>query len=144
MSSGVNMRYLAVDYGTKRTGLAICDDEQIIVSPYDVISTDEEIYQKIACIVDENEVGTVIVGFPLNMDGSRGGQTEIVLDFVEDLKEYVDVPVMLQDERLSSFSAEQKFKAANGKRGEKKAKLDAIAAAQILQEFLDKKNRKTD
>jgi len=138
------MRYLAVDYGNKRTGLAICDEQQIIVSPYDVIPTDTQIYQRIVAIVSENEVGTVIVGLPLNMDGSRGRQAELVLDFVEDLKEYIDVPVMLQDERLSSFSAEQKFKAANGKRREKKEKLDALAAAQILQEFLDKKDEKAN
>lgn len=134
------MRYLAVDYGTKRTGLAVCDDEQIIVSPYDVIPTDIAICQTITDTVEKEKIGAIVVGLPLNMDGSRGYQAEIVLDFVEDLKEYIDVPVLLQDERLSSFSAEQKFKLADENRETRKRKIDAVAAAEILQSFLDNKN----
>jgi putative Holliday junction resolvase len=135
------MRYLAVDYGTKRTGLAVCDNEQIIVSPYDVIPTDIAICQTITDTIEKEEIEAVVVGLPLNMDGTKGAQADIVLDFVEDLKEYIDIPIMLQDERLSSFSAEQKFKAADENRKTRKQKIDAIAAAEILQSFLDEKNK---
>jgi putative Holliday junction resolvase len=73
------------------------------------------------------------------MDGSQSAQTKLVLKFAEQLKRHLDIPVHLQDERLSSFGAEQKLAAANFTRGKVKRRLDAVAAAEILSAFLEHK-----
>ncbi len=132
------MRYLAIDYGTKRTGLAICDSDEIIVSPLAVIQGQKELLRKIAEVVKAENVGAVVLGLPLNMDDSEGPQAKLVLKFADQLKEYIEIPVHLQDERLSSFSAEQKLAPAEFTRGKRKKRLDAVAAAEILEVFLEK------
>ena len=132
------MRYLAIDYGTKRTGLAICDSDEIIVSPLAVIQGQKELLRKISEVVKAEGVGAIVLGLPLNMDDSEGPQAKLVLKFADRLKEHLDLPVHLQDERLSSFSAEQKLAAAEFTRRKRKKRLDAIAAAEILEVFLEK------
>ena len=132
------MRYLAIDYGTKRTGLAICDSDEIIVSPLAVIQGQKELLRKISEVVKAENVGAIVLGLPLNMDDSEGSQVRLVLKFADQLKEHLDLPVHLQDERLSSFSAEQKLAAADFTRGKRRKRLDAVAAAEILEVFLEK------
>jgi len=133
------MRYLAIDYGTKRTGLAICDAGETITSPLTVIQNREPLPEKIAQIVETENVGAVVLGLPLNMDGSEGPQTQLVLNFADRLQAHLHIPVYLQDERLSSFGAEEKLAPANLSRGDKKKRLDAVAAAEILEAFLEQK-----
>jgi len=134
------MRYLAIDYGTKRTGLAICDRDETIASPLAVIQGRESLLKKILDIIQAENVEAIVLGLPLNMDDSAGPQANLVFEFAEQLKEQVDIPVHFQDERLSSFSAEEKLASADFTRGRKKKRLDAVAAAQILETFLEKKN----
>ena len=134
------MRYLAIDYGTKRTGLAICDPAETIVSPLAVIQTQRELLQKIKNIIETENVEAIVLGLPLNMDDSQGPQAELVKKFAEQLKNSLNIPVYLQDERLSSFGAEQKLASAEFTRAQKKERLDAIAAAEILQIFLEQKS----
>jgi putative holliday junction resolvase len=134
------MRYLAIDYGNKRTGLAICDPTQTIVSPLAVVQSDKGLLKKIAEIVKKESVEAIILGLPLNMDDSQGYQTKIVLGFAERLKAAVSIPVHLQDERLSSFAAQEKLSDAGFFGTEKSRRLDAIAAAEILQAFLNRNN----
>ena len=134
------MRYLAIDYGTKRTGLAICDSDEIIVSPLAVIDGQKNLIKKIANTVETQNVEAVVLGLPLNMDNSEGIQTKIVLNFAEQLKKHINIPVHLQDERLSSFGAEDKLAAADFTRGKKRKKhIDAVAAAEILEAFLEQR-----
>ncbi len=106
------MRYLAIDYGTKRTGLAICDSAETIASPLTVIQGQTELLKKIAEVVGTEKVEAVVLGLPLNMTGSHSSQTRLVLKFAEQLKDHLHVPVHFQDERLSSFSAEAKLTSA--------------------------------
>lgn len=134
------MRYLAIDYGTKRTGLAICDPTETIVSPLAVLDSRKDLLSEITEIISVENVSEVVVGLPLNMDGSQGSQAKLSLKFAEQLKKHIDIPINLQDERLSSFGAEEKLASAEFTRAQKKERLDAIAAAEILQIFLDKKN----
>lgn len=134
-SSCKKMRYLAIDYGSKRTGLAICDSAETIVSPLAVVEGQKQLLQKIADIVEAERVEALVLGLPLNMDGSEGAQAKRVLKFADRLKKHFPLPVHLQDERLSSFSAEGKLGWAGFKKGGKR--LDAIAAAEILQAFLE-------
>jgi putative Holliday junction resolvase len=133
------MRYLAIDYGTKRTGLAICDRAETIASPLAVIQGQKELLKKIAEVVETEQVEAVVLGLPLNMTGTESAQTKLVLKFAEQLKDHLDIPVHLQDERLSSFSAEEKLSSANFTKEKMRKRLDAVAAAEILEAFLEQK-----
>jgi len=133
------MRYLAIDYGIKRIGLAICDAGETIVSPVAVLEGQKDLVKKIADVVKTEGVGAIVLGLPLNMDDSEGTQARLVLKFAEQLKEHLDIPIHLQDERLSSFGAEDKLAPAEFTRGKKRKRLDAIAAAEILEAFLEQK-----
>lgn len=133
------MRYLAIDYGDKRTGLAICDPAETIASPLLVINGQKDLIKKIADIVGSENVEAVVLGLPLNMDDSKGPQAERVGRFAKQLKAHLKIPVYLQDERLSTFGAEGKLAPAEFTRKKKKKRLDAIAAAEILEAFLEQK-----
>jgi putative Holliday junction resolvase len=134
------MRYLAIDYGDKRTGLAICDAAETIASPLSVIHGQKDLMKKIADIVEAEKVEAVILGLPLNMDNSQGPQAKRIFKFADQLKGHIDIPINFQDERLSTFGAEEKLAAADFTRGKKKKRLDAVAAAQILEAFLEQKH----
>ncbi|MHC4575142.1 MAG: Holliday junction resolvase RuvX [Planctomycetota bacterium] len=133
------MRYLAIDYGAKRVGLAICDRAETVASPLGVIEGHKDLTEKIADVVRKEDVGAVVLGLPLNMDDSAGPQAKLVIQFGEQLQKLLNVPVHFQDERLSSFGAEQKLAPAEFSRRKKKKHLDAVAAAEILQAFLERK-----
>ena len=81
-----------------------------------------------------------MLGLPLNMDDSQGPQARLVFKFADRLKEHLNIPIHFQDERLTSFSAEEKLAPAQLTRGKKRKRLDAIAAAEILEAFLEQKN----
>ena len=133
------MRYLAIDYGTRRTGLAICDAEETIASPLAVIEGRKELLREILEVVKAEGAEAIVLGLPLNMAGSETAQTKLVLKFAEQLKNHVHIPVHFQDERLSSFGAEEKLAGADFTRAERKKRLDAVAAAEILEAFLERK-----
>jgi putative Holliday junction resolvase len=131
------MRYLAIDYGSKRVGLAICDGDETIASPLCVIEGHKDLIGRIAEVVKQEGVGAVVVGLPLNMDDSVGPQAKLILRFAEQLEKQLDVPVHFQDERLSSFGAEEKLAGAEFAKKKRKKHLDAVAAAEILEAFLE-------
>lgn len=133
------MRYLAVDYGAKRTGLAICDPAETVASPLAVIEGQKDLPKKIAEVVEAENVEAIVLGLPLNMDDSTGPQAKLVFQFAKQLEKVLEVPVYFQDERLSSFSAAEKLASADFTRKKKKKRLDAIAAAEILEAFLEQK-----
>ena len=133
------MRYLAIDYGTKHTGLAICDAAETIASPMTVIHGQQDLLKKITDTIEAEKVEAIVIGLPLNMDDSQGPQARIVFKFADRLKERLNIPIHFQDERLSTFSAEEKLAAADFTRGKKRKRLDAIAAAEILEAFLEDK-----
>lgn len=134
------MRYLAIDYGMKRTGLAICDAAETIASPVTVITGQGGLIAKIMEVIEDEKIEAVVVGLPLNMDGTDSGQTKKVRLFAEQLGAKKGVSIHFQDERLTSFEAEQKLAGLGITRKKKKKHLDAIAAAVILQTYIDKKN----
>jgi putative Holliday junction resolvase len=133
------MRYLAIDYGTKRTGLAICDAAETIASPLTVLYGQKELLNKITKIVETENVDAIVLGLPLNMSGTESSQTKLALKFAEQLKDRLSVPVHLQDERLSSFGAEEKLAPAEFTSGKRKKRVDAVAAAEILESYLEQK-----
>ena len=133
------MRYLAIDYGAKRTGLAICDAAETITSPLTVLHGRKNLPEKIAAIAGSENVDAIVLGRPLNMNGTEGPQTKLVRIFVEQLKNHLSIPIYFQDERLSSFGAEEKLTPADFTTKKLKKRIDAVAAAEILQAFLEHK-----
>ncbi len=133
------MRYLAIDHGGKRIGLAICDAGETIVSPLEVLPNRSDAIDKIARIVQNEEVEALVVGYPLNMDDSEGPQAAKAKAFAEQLSKTLDMPVNLQDERLSSFGADEKLQTTGLSKAKQRALRDAMAAAEILEAFLQAK-----
>lgn len=129
-------RYLGLDIGDKKIGVALSDALGILASPLTIIYRSEEKsdIEDILGIIDRNQVGQVIAGLPYSMDGSIGSQAEKVQAFIRELISRTEVPIDFRDERLSTVSAKRLLREA-GRR--KKAEDDAAAAALILQGYLD-------
>ena len=133
------MRSLGLDVGDKRIGVALSDPEGILASPLTIIdrSDDRAYIETISDIISRNQVGRIIVGLPRSMDGSIGKQAEKVKDFVKELCNHTEVPLEFRDERLTTVSAKRLMR---GVRKPGKARDDAIAAALILQGYLDEEH----
>lgn len=138
------MRYLAIDYGLKRLGLALCDRSETIVSPLCQLPVDvslpDQIFAKLQEVIAEHGIDAVVVGLPLNMDDSEGEQAKVSRQFAEQLTKTMKIPVHLQDERLSSMAADEMLADSGLSKAKQKSKRDMLAACDILQEFLHKKN----
>ena len=134
-----HMRYLAIDLGEKRTGLAVGDDVTGIASPLDVILTSslEERFRLIKLAVDDQGPDALVVGAPLNMDGTHGPAAKQAQAFADELGKRFGLPVHLFDERLTSFAADEQMAQSGLTHGQKKARRDALAAAVILRGFLE-------
>ena len=133
------MRYLAIDLGDKRTGLAMGDDDTKLVSPAGVleIPRGEALVDAIMKAVAKHEPGAIVIGLPLHMDGTEGDRAKIAREFASDIKKHCDLPVHLQDERLTSYAADQRMARSGRTHKQKKQLRDALAAAEILRDFLD-------
>lgn len=129
-------RNLGIDVGDKRIGLALSDPMGVLASPLTIIDGSDETaaVKAIADIIEQHQVGQIIVGLPRSMDGSVGRQAEKVKAFVEKLRNHTEVPVEFRDERLSTVSA-KRLMLMVGK--PVKSGVDAVAAALILQSYLD-------
>lgn len=131
------MRYLAIDYGTARTGLAVCDAGETIASPLDVLRGPKNLVKRVVQRVEAEGIEAVVIGLPLDMDGSEGPQAKRVRTFADRLRVRIHMPIYFQDERLSSFGAEQKLQTTGLTKAKRRDRLDAVAAAEILQAFLE-------
>ena len=132
-------RNLGLDIGDKRIGVALSDPEGVLASPFTIINRKNEMadIEAIISIISQHQVERVIAGLPRSMDGSLGKQAEKVKAFVQKLCSQTKVPVEFRDERLSTVSAKRLMQVANAKKSRKKARDDAVAAAIILQGYLD-------
>jgi len=130
------MRTLGLDIGDKRIGVALSDPQGILASPLTIIDRKDEPsdIEAIVTIIGQNQVGQIIVGLPLSMDGSIGSQAEKVKAFTRELSNHTEVPMEFRDERLSTVSAKRLMQTV---RKTRKARHDAVAAALILQSYLD-------
>ena len=133
------MRSLGLDIGDKRIGVALSDPQGILASPFTIINRKDERLdiEAITGIISQNQVEQIIVGLPRSMDGSIGKQAEKVKAFTQKLCEHTDVPVQFRDERLTTVSAKRLRQAVNRKKTREKVRYDAMAAALILQGYLD-------
>ena len=136
-------RILGVDYGDSRIGLALSDPNKIIASPFKTIKnkgfdkTEKEIFD----IVIENKVELIVLGLPLSMSGTDTNQTKKVRKFQNFIEDF-DIPIKMQDERLSSFTAKKSLIQQKIKTGYNKHFIDSTAAAIFLQQYLDSKIHK--
>lgn len=132
------MRYLAVDLGAKRTGLAAGDDVVGLVQPVEVLSVPRgpALLDALARAVERHGPDALVIGLPLNMDGTEGGATADVRAFGAALAGRVELPVHFHDERLSSFEADQRMARSGRTHRGKRALRDALAACAILEAFL--------
>ena len=135
-------RVLGIDYGDSRIGLAMSDPLKIIASPFKTIRNEgnEKCLQVFQSLIKEKDVEAIVVGLPMGLKGQETAQTKKVREFA-DLLYALKLPIHLEDERLSSVSAEKSMIQQNIKTGHNKGLIDQRAAAIILQQFLDKKNR---
>lgn len=136
------MKIVALDIGTVRIGVATSDIMEIIASAYTVYkrkNTSADV-KYIADLINGLQAGQVVIGLPLKMDGSEGQSVEMAKLFGEELSKLIEVPIVYQDERLSTVTA-QKILIESGMRREKrKDKVDSLAATIILQSYLDKRS----
>ncbi|MBI2192609.1 MAG: Holliday junction resolvase RuvX [Planctomycetes bacterium] len=133
-------RILAIDYGFKRVGLAVTDPLGITAQPLPTYSrkTDEALIQHVQALVAEKEIGHIIVGLPLNMDGSFGPKAAEASRFADRLRPAVSAAVELWDERLTSWQAEQDLSEAglSVRKEREKGRVDRMAAQILLQSYL--------
>jgi len=130
---------LGLDIGDKRIGVALSDSESILASPFTIIerSGERQDIEAIINIINEHQVKQIVVGLPRSMNGSIGRQAEKVKAFVQRLCSHTEIPVEFRDERLTTVSARRLMQAAQSKKTKRKARDDAVAAAIILQGYLD-------
>ena len=132
------MKILAVDYGDARTGLAACDRTEFLASPIGVIEERNFYFtiQKVANAVQEYGIQMVVVGYPVNMNGTVGERAEKCAQFAELLRSKVDVPVELWDERATTVEAHNYLNETNTRGKKRKEVIDAVAATIILESYL--------
>ena len=138
------MRYLGLDVGSRTGGVAVSDKTGLIASNYKTIRHQEEydrLLYEVRDLVNELEVDTVVLGFPKNMNNTIGPKGELSLDFKSKLEEILTVPIVLQDERLSTKSALDTLIKGNVSRKDRKKVVDSVAATIILQTYLDRRDR---
>jgi len=132
------VRILGIDYGSKKIGLAISDETQTIAMPLKVIDSDEDAVDTINNIVKENDVKRIVIGLPITLSGTKGKRAIETEEFIDKLKNVLDIEIVEWDERLSTRFSERILNKANVKgRKNKKKVIDKIAATFILQGYLD-------
>ena len=131
---------MAIDWGQRRIGIALSDESRAIASPHKVVQRAGSLDRDLECIVDltrENSVSLVVFGLPVRLDGSMGPEASGVLEVAEKLGRKIDVPVKTWDERFSTVEAERALIGGNVSRKKRRGLVDQVAAALILQAYLD-------
>jgi putative holliday junction resolvase len=133
------MRILALDHGTRRIGVAVSDETQIIAQPLEYIPAEPfaDFLARLKKILSEKQVDLILVGMPRNMDGSYGPAAQKVETFIAALKSAITIPIKTWDERLTSTMANRILIQGNVRRDKRKEKVDKMAAAILLQSYLD-------
>jgi len=134
-----NSRLLGIDPGKKNIGIAICDEKKVVATPLKVIKKNkfQFLLKEIQDIIKENDVKGVVVGHPINMDGSLGKSSQSTADFARNLSKNITVPIVLWDERLSTEGSFKISRDLGTNITNRVRKLDKNAAAFILQGFID-------
>lgn len=133
------MIILGIDYGDVRTGVSVCDKFEMLAVPVTVIKENYEpkLIEKLCAVINEKKPELIVVGLPKNMDGSCGFRAEACTAFAQNLSSAYGVPVKMWDERLTSVIAHRQLHATGKKEKQHKSNVDAAAAVEILQSFID-------
>ena len=136
---GINSRLLGIDPGKKNIGLAICDENKAVATPFQTLIKNkfESLLKEINKIIQENEIKGIVIGKAINMDGSTGRSAQSSMDFANNLSNNVTIPITFWDERLSSEAAFKMTKDLNTNVSNKIKNLDKNSAAFILQGAID-------
>ena len=134
-----NSRLLGLDIGTKRIGISICDDKRTIATPLKTInrSSSKKLIDDLKSIIEENNIKGIIIGNPLNMDGSSGSSAQSVKDTSNNIEKSINLPICLWDERLSTVGAFNLSSQLDVNISKREKKIDENAAAFILQGAID-------
>jgi putative holliday junction resolvase len=137
------MRIMGLDFGTKRIGVAMSDELLITAQGLDTIERKDlnSDLNLIVSIAASNDASEIIVGLPLNMDGSYSAKTKEVVEFMDELSKSTSIAIKPWDERLTSMQAERVLLAADTSRAKRKKVMDKLAAQIILQSYLDSRKR---
>ena len=138
------MKYLGLDLGSRTLGIATSDGTGLIASSYKTIKHNEEyerLLQEVKQIAEELKIEAIVLGFPKNMNNTIGPKGELSLSFKEQLEKIVNIPVILQDERLTTKSATDMLIMGNVSRKDRKKVVDSVAATIILQTYLDRRDK---
>ena len=132
-------RLRGLDLGSKRIGVSICDEKQLIATPLKTINRNslKDLVDELRLIINENDIKGIIIGNPLNMDGSSGRSAQSVKDTTENIEKNLDIPICLWDERLSTVGAFNLSSQLDINVSKREKKIDENAAAFILQGALD-------
>ena len=132
-------RLIGLDLGSKRIGVSICDDKQLIATPLKTLNRNslKDLIDELKLIINENDIKGIIVGNPLNMDGSSGRSAQSVKDTTDNIEKNLDIPICLWDERLSTVGAFNISSQLDINVSKREKKIDENAAAFILQGALD-------
>lgn len=138
------MRIMAIDYGDVRTGIALCDKNEILATAHSVIAESyaPKLADKIAVLVEQEGAQLVVIGLPRNMDGSYGFRAEACRELGTILEERISVPVEYEDERLTTVIAHDILSENNVRGKKRKNTVDAVSASVILQSYIDKRKNK--
>ena len=130
---------MSVDYGDVRTGIAFSDIHEVLASPYKVITENymPKLVTKLLAIIEQEKPGKIVIGLPRNMDGSYGYRCDACRELGDAIVEHVDIPVVYQDERLTTVMAHDVLSANNVRGKKRKETVDAVSAVMILQSYLD-------
>jgi len=138
------MRYLGLDLGSRTLGVSISDATGFIASSLKTIRHNEEydkLLNEVVNLVNDKKVDAIVLGFPKNMNNTVGPKGELSIEFKEKLEKLLDIPIYLQDERLTTKTATDTLIQGNVRRKDRKKVVDSLAATIILQSFLDKERR---
>ncbi len=132
-------RLIGLDLGSKRIGVSICDEKQLIATPFKTINrtNSKELINELKIIIEENNVKGIIIGNPLNMDGSSSRSTQSVKDTSDNIEKSIHIPICLWDERLSTVGAFNLSSQLDINVSKREKKIDENAAAFILQGAID-------
>ena len=133
------VRFIGLDLGSKRIGVSICDERQSIATPFKTINktNTNELIDELKIIIEENNIGGIIVGNPVNMDGTMGRSAQSVNDVASNISKNIDLPVILWDERLSTVAAFNLSSLLDVNVSKRAKTIDQNAAAFILQGAID-------
>ncbi len=137
------MKIMSVDYGDARTGVAFCDENEILTSPYKVIYTDYtvKLVNALIEIINKEKPEKIVIGLPVNMDGSYGFRAEKCRSLGDLINEKCDIEIDYEDERLTTVIAHDILSANNVRGKKRKDAVDAVSATVILQSYIDRKNK---